>query len=79
MSISLETYRRLKREVEEATAEAERAKGALDQLMDQMKKDFGCSNAAEAKTLLKSLSDQRDKANAKFEKALKEYEAKWKA
>jgi len=77
-TITEETYRRLKREVDDAKSEAERAKGALTQLMKQLKEEFECSDLKEAKALLTELEEKRDKAQKKFERALEEYEQKWK-
>lgn len=72
-------YKDLKRQVDNAKAEAQRAKGALDQQMTQLQNDFDCSSLKEAKTLLAELEDKRDKAADKFNKLAKEYEKKWKS
>lgn len=71
-------YRDLKREVEEAKAASERARGALDQIMLQLKEDFDCDDVKEAKAKLEELQKENEKAEKLFLKALKDYEDKWK-
>jgi len=76
--MTTETYLRLKKEVEQAQREAERARGALEQLIVQLKKEFGCGSVKEAKTALQALCEEREMALNKLKRALKEYEEKWK-
>lgn len=71
-------YRRLKREVEQAKAEAERAQGALEQLMKRLKEEFECEDIKSAKKLLAELQEKKEKAERAFDRALKDYELKWK-
>lgn len=78
MNDSEEIFRRLKKEVDTATAEAQRAKGALDQLTSQLESEYGCKSAKEATALLDRLELQADEAQKKFQRVLKEYERKWK-
>lgn len=78
MNESEEIFRRLKREVDNATAEAQRAKGALDQLTSQLEDEYGCRSVKEATVLLEKLEAQAEEAQRKFQKALKDYERKWK-
>lgn len=75
--INEETYRRLKRDVDDARSEAERAKGALDQLMTRLKEEFDCSSLKEAKSVLAKMQTTRDTAQQKFTKALEDYQRKW--
>lgn len=72
-------YRKLKREVEQAKAEAERAQGALEQLMRRLGEEFECEDLKEAKRLLMDLQEKKEKAERAFDKALKDYEFKWKS
>jgi len=76
-TITEDTYRRLKREVEDAKTEADRAKGALTQLMKQLKEEFDCDDLKAAKAMLADLEAKRDKAQKKFEHSLEDYEQKW--
>jgi len=45
---TLKNYMRLKKDVEIAQQKADRAQGALDQLMKTLKKDFDCSTLKQA-------------------------------
>jgi hypothetical protein len=73
-----ELFRKLKKEVDAATAEAQRSKGAFDQLTRQLEVEFECHNLKEAEVLLAKLESQEDKARKEFERQLKEYQKKWK-
>ena len=75
--ITEKQYRQLKQEVEDAKSEAERAKGALDQLMSQLKSEFDCDDLRSAKALLEDLQAKRDKAQRAFETEMSTYEKKW--
>lgn len=76
--ITEKEFKQLKQEVEDAKEEASRAKGALDQLMSQLETEFDCKDLKEAKELLAELTEKRDKAAREFERAMKDYEKKWK-
>lgn len=78
MSDLEDTFRRLKKEVDNATAEAQRAKGAFDQLTKQLEGEFECNSLKEAEALLAKLEAQADKAKKEFERQLRDYERKWK-
>lgn len=71
-------FKRLKKEVESSAAEAQRAKGAFDQLTRQLEKEFECHNLKEAEALLAKLERQANKAKEEFERQLRDYERKWK-
>lgn len=77
--INEDSFRKLKRDVDSAKADADRAKGALDQLMKQLQSEFDCEDLKEAKALLEDLSVKMEKAQRKFEEAFKEYEKKWRS
>lgn len=76
--VSEEQYRKLKRDVDSTRSEAQRANGAYEQLMTQLKSEFGCKTLKEAKALLEDLEEKKAKAEKEFEKAMREYEKKWK-
>jgi DNA repair ATPase RecN len=76
--ITEEKYRKLKQQVEETKAEADRAQGALDQLLSRLKEEFDCSSLKEAKAKLAELESKKKKAESVFEKVLADYEEKWK-
>ncbi len=71
-------FRRLKQDVEDAKSEAERSRGAYDQLLHQLKEEFGCASVKDAKTLLSKLEAKAEKAEKEFQTALAGYERKWK-
>lgn len=77
-TITEQEYRRLKQDVERSQAEAQRAKGALDQLMVQLEQEFHCTTLKEAKALLVELEAKRDRSQQRYEEAVKTYEKKWK-
>lgn len=76
--LSEKEYRRLKQDVDEAKSEADKAKGALEQLMSQLKSEFDCDDLKSAKELLQKLEEKRDKAQREFQKEMIAYEKKWK-
>lgn len=71
-------FRRIQREVTDAKADADRAQGALDQLIERLKQEFDCDDLKAAKKLLLELRTKRDAAEESFQKAIKDYERKWK-
>lgn len=78
MPITEEQYRKLKQSVETAKAEADRAQGALDQLMHRLEEEFECKTLKEAKTKLKQIQAEKKEAEDAFEKEMKNYQKKWK-
>lgn len=72
-------YQELRRDVEEAKEEAQRAQGALDEGLSRLEKEFGCKTIQEAREKLEDMEEERNAAEKKFEKALKDYERKWKS
>ena len=75
--ITEDQYRKLKREVETAKSEADRAQGALDQLLTRLKDEFDCDDLKEAKTKLAELEGKMVKAEASFTTAMTTYQEKW--
>ena len=76
-SITEHEFLELKREVEDAKAQAERARGALEQSMQNLKEAFGVSSLKEAKQKLAALETEAEAAEAAFTKAFKAYQKKW--
>ena len=68
---------KLKTKVEEAKTKQAKAKGALEQILKQIKKEFDCKTLKEAEALLKELKTKESKAKQKYEKALEEFQDKW--
>lgn len=75
--ITEEQYRALREEVEEAKQQAERAAGALEQLTEQLKQEYGCENIKQAKKKLAELEEQAQEAEDAFNKAYSDYKRKW--
>ena len=73
----LKKYIDLKRRVDEAQQKADKAEGALEQVIEQLKEKFGCSTLKEAKKKLTLLRKQEQEMKIKFEKALEEFEEDW--
>lgn len=73
-----EYYKKLKTRVENARAEADRAQGALNQLMEQLENEFGCRSLKEANQKYQSLEKQEEKAKKEFDQLVEDYEKKWK-
>ena len=69
--ITLDVFNKLKKKVERAERQRERAAGALEQLLIQLKKEFGCSTIEEAKKKLKELKLVRAQQEKEFAKQLK--------
>ena len=76
--ITEDQYRKLKREVETAKSEAERARGAFEQVTSRLKSEFGCASIKEAKAKLLELEEVRDTAQQEFSSALDAYQKRWK-
>lgn len=68
----------IKRAVADALEEKARAAGALDEVMKQLKKEFGCKTLEEAEAKLKQLTEEAEEAEETFTVELaafkKEYE-----
>ncbi len=67
----------LKRKVEKYKKESDRAAGALDAAMKQLKKEFGCDTLQEAKRELKRLEKEEADAKQGYERLLAEFEKEW--
>jgi hypothetical protein len=77
MAISVEEFDNLKRRVEKLQSERDKAAGVLEQLKEQLKKEFGLSSIKEAKALLRELEHEREEAEKQFNKDLKAFEKEW--
>lgn len=77
MKRELRDYILLKEKVEEAQSKADKAEGALNEVLKTIKKEFGCKSLKEAKVKLKKLKKEEAKAEEEFDKAMTEFEEKW--
>ena len=68
----------LKRKVESIRRDKDKARGALDQVMSDIKEEFGVKTIKEAKVLLTKLELDRQMAADKYLAKKKKFEEKWK-
>jgi ABC-type proline/glycine betaine transport system substrate-binding protein len=76
--LMLDDYQRLKRKVDAAKSRRDRLKGAADELMARLKKEFKVSTVEEAEALLADLQAREAEAAKKYAKARAEFLKKWK-
>lgn len=77
MTVALDNYQRLKRRVEELTAEAAEAKGAVKEVERRLKEEYGCDDLPSAKALLAKLQKKRDRLADEYHEAKRVFEEKW--
>lgn len=75
--IDIEQYNRIKKKADQARADVQRAEGALDQVMKNLKDDFGCSTIEEAEAKLIELEEQEKAAEAAYQTELAAFQEKW--
>ena len=73
----LKEYTKLKKEVEESQQEADRAEGALAEIMKRLKKEFDCPTLTKAKKKLKQLQKQAEELDIEYNEAVILYKEKW--
>jgi len=74
---AVDAFLALQLRVKEATREAAKAEGALEQLMTRLKKDFKCTTIGQAKKKLKKLEAQLEEDEIAFEKGMEAFEEEW--
>ena len=77
MDDTVRRFVKLKEQVEEAQQEATRAEGALSQLMETLKTEFGCKSLADAKEKLGALQEKEQRQQRKLERAMDTFEEDW--
>jgi len=75
--IDLKTYEKLKAAVNEKQREADRAKGAFDQNVKQLKEEFGCNSLKEARDKLEQLTASEEKAEQEYDRLLRDFQREW--
>lgn len=73
----LDKYLSLKKRVETAQQEADKAEGAISEVMKQLEREFDCSTLNESKRKLKHLQKQKESSKKAFDDALEEFEENW--
>lgn len=74
MAADVRRYERMKREVEEAQSEADRAVGAREQALRTLNEEFKCETLEEARTLRDKLKTQLQAAETDYDAILDEFE-----
>jgi hypothetical protein len=77
-TLTEEKYRELKKAVDFARSESNRAQGGLDTLTTRLKNEFDFNDLESAKEGLKALEKKAKKAEEAFEEALETYNKNWK-
>ncbi len=75
--MNLECYEALKRKVDRLQRDHDRAEGALDELLAQLKADHNCDSVAQADKLLKRLGKEEKRLCSEFEQVVEEFETEW--
>jgi len=75
--ITPQEYEQLKSKVEKLQREANKAEGALQQLMTRLKEEFDCSTIEQAEELQAKLQKQTEKAEQEFEEAYNLFKEEW--
>jgi hypothetical protein len=73
----LTRFEKLKKQVRKLQRETDRAEGALEVAMKELKKEFGCSTIEEAKERLQQLTLEERTLRRSFKKKLGEAEKQW--
>ena len=68
---------RLKKKVDSYKSKIQRAKGAKDEALRNLKEDFDVDNIDDAKALLEKLEKKEKKTKAQFDDALDEFKETW--
>ena len=73
----LDKYQDLQDKAARLRRDADKADGALEQLMARLSKEFKVDNLKAAKKKLQALENQADEANKEFHKAVEQFEEDW--
>jgi len=76
MAVS-EEYRRLKRKVDRTREEADRAHGAFESKMKDLKEDFDCETIEEAETRLEEMQCEVAELKEKYKAMYDKFLSKW--
>ena len=72
-----EEFLQLKEKIARLQKEKDRADGALQRVMKEIREKHGVESLQEAENHLQKLELKREKASARFQKAFKSFEEKW--
>ncbi len=68
---------KLKEIVAELQSNADKAQGALDRVLWQLKNEYDCDSVDDAVAILKKLRDKEEAAEKAFDEAMRKFEKKW--
>lgn len=74
---SLVELQKLQKFVERQRQEVERAKGALEENLKILKRDYGCSTLKQAQKKLQEMESEQEEQQKDFDKALRVFKDKW--
>ena len=77
MMADIKEFMQLKKNVEQAQAQADRATGAAEQIMRQLQEVHGCDTIEDAQKKLRTKEKEKDKLQEEFDTAFEEYKEKW--
>lgn len=77
MSINLEEYNRIKKAADDRRKEVDQAEGAYNQLLKDLKEEFGCDSIEAAEAKLVELEVQEKAAEEAYQTELTTYKEKW--
>ena len=77
MAINVDEYKALKKKAADAKTEADRAEGALQAKMKQLRDEFGCDSLAAAEALLAEKHKLLTAAEADYAEKLAAFQEKW--
>jgi len=67
-SLSLDDYRKMEKDVQSLQSEHDRSQGAFNQMVQQLRDDFGVATIEEARELLDVLEKESREASVEFQK-----------
>lgn len=73
----LEEFQELKRLVVEKQSQADKAAGALEEILKRLRKEFKCKTLKEAKARLAELTETEEKLKKRFESRLGKFKKKY--
>jgi len=74
---SMEKLTEWQKRLEEMKAERERAKGAMEQLMERLKKDFGCTDLSQAYDKIVEMEKRIAEMEAALAESVKAFSEKY--
>lgn len=76
--MNLETYQKLKKQIDVLQRDSNRVEGQLDSVLDRLNKELKCNSIEEAEKLLKKVKKQEQEAEKEFNAKREEFENNWK-